>query len=162
MAVVFLALGSNVGDSVAYIDQAILLLSEHVTSISGAPLYSSKAVGYTDQPNFINTVIKGSTKLSPQSLLRFVKKVERQVGRIYRFRWGPREIDIDIIFYGNQIVDKPSLTLPHARFRERDFVLRPLCDLAPTYVDPVTKQTVQELLHRLPATALAILDQSNN
>ena len=153
---VYLALGSNVGDSKKYLAQAVTLLQKSVTNIVSAPLYTSQAVGYTDQAPFLNTVIKGNTQLTPHQLLKFVKKVEKDVGRIERFRWGPREVDIDIIFYDDTMLDEPGLQIPHPRFAERDFVLTPLCDLQPELIDPISKQTVQELYKRLPKSALSI------
>ena len=151
MTEVYLALGSNVGDSRVLIDQAIKLLAVDVLSnLQQAPLYATKPVGYTDQPDFINTVVSGQTDLKPGELLTKVKQIEHQVGRIQRFRWGPREIDIDIILYGDMKLQTPDLTLPHLLFRERSFVLRPLNDLSPGLVDPVTSQTVAELLAALP------------
>ncbi len=150
MQEVYLALGSNVGDSRHFIDEAIKLLSSSITNIVRAPIYKSKAVGYTDQADFFNTIVQCQTNLSPGKLLKFIKDVEKQVGRVERFRWGPREIDIDIIFYGQEMVQKEGLTIPHPRFRERDFVLLPLCDLSPNIVDPETKLTVKKLLEKLP------------
>lgn len=156
MATIFLALGSNVGDSQAHIEKAIELLGEKVGNITRAPIYISKAVGFTEQPDFLNTAIKGQTDLKPRELLRFVKDVEQKVGRIQRFRWGPREIDVDIIFYASEVMDKPGLTIPHPRFKERDFVLKPICDLNPEYVDPLTRLSVQTLLSNLPESDLSI------
>src|SRR5207253_47825 len=104
MTEVYLALGSNVGDSQAYITKAVKLLGSDIKNIRQAPIYRSKAVGYTDQPDFLNTAIQGRTALSPQELFKFIKEIEQRIGRIERFRWGPREIDIDIILYDNQIL----------------------------------------------------------
>ncbi|HEX3082726.1 MAG TPA: 2-amino-4-hydroxy-6-hydroxymethyldihydropteridine diphosphokinase [Candidatus Saccharimonadia bacterium] len=156
MVLVFLALGANVGDRHRNIEQAVELLGSQIHRIKRAPLYASQAVGYTDQPDFFNTVVSGETSLSPHELLRFVKDVEREVGRLFRFRWGPREIDVDIIFYGGETVETRDLTIPHRRFRERDFVLRPLCDLDAKRVDPVSGLTCAELLQQLPESALSI------
>lgn len=153
---VFLALGSNVGKSQQYIQKGIQLLAEKIREIKSTQVYTSKAVGYTDQPDFLNTVIMGETDLSPQDLLKFIKGIEKKVGRVERFRWGPREIDIDIIFYGKEIVNKPGLHIPHPRFSERDFVLKPLCDLDPDFIDPVSKQTIKELYTQLPASKHSI------
>jgi len=150
MATVFLALGSNVGNSRQLIKKAVKLLESSVRDIQQAPMYTSKAFGVTDQPDFFNTVIRGETNLAPLELLEFVKNVEAKVGRIKRFRWGPREIDIDIIFYDDLILTDPMLTIPHTGMQERDFVLRPLCDIDPTYTDPASGKTVQELLAALP------------
>lgn len=150
MAVVYLALGSNVGDSRRHVALAEELLQEAVSCAVSAPLYVSKATGYTDQADFLNTVISGETELSPQELLKFIKGVEARVGRTPTFRWGPREIDIDIILYDDIIINEPHLTIPHPRFAERDFVLKPLSDLCPTLLDPRTKQPVQVILEAIP------------
>jgi len=158
MATVFLALGSNVGDSGANIRQAVELLKEKISDITEAPIYSSKAVGYTDQPDFLNTAVRGETELGPEELLEFVKSIEKRIGRIFRFRWGPREIDIDIIFYGDQLLASQRLTIPHPSFAQRDFVLRPICDIDPNWKDPASGRTCQELLDSLPDSELAILD----
>lgn len=157
MPTICLALGSNVGDSSRHIAQAVELLQRQVAHLRQAPIYTSKAVGYTDQPDFLNTAVTGETKLSPDELLDFVKDIERQVGRIWRFRWGPREIDIDVIFYDDLVRVTKRLTIPHPRFAERDFVLRPLCDLNPHYVDPKSGQTVKFLLDSLSLTDLSIV-----
>lgn len=159
MRTVYLALGSNVGNGPVLIKQAIKLLGTSVDEIICAPLYTSKAVGFTAQADFTNTAISGKTSLSPEELLRFVKSVEQQVGRIARFRWGPREIDIDIIFYDNVIVNLPDLKIPHVQFAERDFVLRPLNDIASSFVDPRSGQTIQYLLQNLAHEKRAVLQQ---
>jgi 2-amino-4-hydroxy-6-hydroxymethyldihydropteridine diphosphokinase len=152
MTEVYLALGSNIGDSKAYIAKAIDLLSDELADIKQAPLYRSKAVGYTDQPDFINTAIGAKTDLSPLELLEVTKNIEKQLGRIERFRWGPREIDIDIIFYGHQIIESDELTIPHPSFRERSFVLQPICNLSPNLIDPVSKKPIKVLLEQLDAS----------
>jgi len=158
MTTVYLALGSNVGDSETYIEQAIGLLAEHVNKIQRAPLYRSKAVGYTDQPDFLNTAVSGRTDLSPEELLRFIQDIERKMGRVERFRWGPREIDIDIILYDDVTRQTGRLTLPHPAFRERDFVLRPLRDLDSTLVDPVSRRTISQLLEEIAPENKSIVD----
>ncbi len=162
MAKVYLALGSNVGDSEHHFKNAVELLSKKISGIKQAPLYKSKAVGFTEQDDFVNTAVSGQTDLSPKELLEFVKSTEKEVGRIDRFRWGPREIDIDIIFYNDQIVDEPHLHIPHAHFAERDFVLRPIMDLDPNLIDPRSKKTVQELHNKLPADQLSILEPAHD
>jgi 2-amino-4-hydroxy-6-hydroxymethyldihydropteridine diphosphokinase len=157
MTTVYLALGSNVGDSAHYIMKAIDLLGPVLHDMQRAPLYASKAVGFTDQADFLNTAISGRTELSPQELIQVIDDVEQQVGRVKRFRWGPREIDIDIIFYGNQILETESLTVPHPSFQERDFVLRPLLDLDSKIIDPVSHKTVKQLLGSLDTSQLSIM-----
>ena len=159
MATIYLALGSNVGNSKGYIEQAIELLGASVNNIQRAHLYSSKAVGYTYQADFLNTAVSGQTGLSPEALLAFVKQIEQEVGRVERFRWGPREIDIDIIFYDDLKLESPELTIPHPAFRNRDFVLRPLKDLNPLMVDPVTGQTIAQLLDKITPDNKSVLDK---
>lgn len=156
MAIVYLALGSNVGDGNQQFDLAISLLKTHLENIVESPRYLSKAVGVTGQPDFTNSVLKAETDLDPQSLLKFTQATEQQVGRIHRYRWGPREIDIDIIFYDDLAQNTPLLTLPHPRFFERDFVLKPLLDIAPDLVDPLSGKKVQELFNAFSATDRSI------
>ncbi len=159
MTTIYLALGSNVGDPALYIMKAIDLLGTVVHNIRRAPLYASKAVGFTDQADFLNTAISGKTELSPQALLQAINNVEQQVGRVKRFRWGPREIDIDIIFYGNQLLETDSLIIPHPSFQERDFVLRPLVDLDSKIIDPASHKTLKQLLDSLNASQLSIINK---
>jgi 2-amino-4-hydroxy-6-hydroxymethyldihydropteridine diphosphokinase len=160
MASVYLALGSNVGDSEHHIEQAIGLLGSALNNIQRAPVYRSRAVGFTDQADFLNTALSGETMLSPKKLLAFIKEVERKVGRKETFRWGPREIDIDIIFYDDLQQESGALTLPHPEFRKRDFVLQPLTDLNPDLLDPVTGQTVAQLLAKIPPEDKSIVDET--
>ena len=155
MTEVYLSLGSNVGDSRQHIAKAFELLGKHLQNLKQAPLYRSKAVGYTDQPDFLNTAVSGQTMLEPLELFHGVKAIEQQIGRTKTFRWGPREIDIDIIFYGDTVLDSSELTIPHARFRERAFVLQPIHDLNPALIDADSGQTVEQLLKALPAEAMA-------
>lgn len=155
---IFLALGSNVGDQEGQMNDAIKLLTSQVTHISRAPFYRSKPMGVTNQPDFVNMALKGSTILSPGELLTFVKAIEQQIGRVYRYRWGPREIDIDIIFYDNLIFKSETLEIPHPRAVERDFVLRPISDLDPTFVHPVFHKQVDELLTSLLPEDKVILE----
>jgi len=156
MTEVYLSLGSNVGDSSAHFAKAIELLGQHLHNIKQSAVYTSKAVHYTDQPDFLNMVISGETDLSPEALLDTILKIELEVGREERFRWGPREIDVDIVFYGDQVIETERLTVPHFRFRNRGFVLQPLNDLNPTFKDPVTGQTVNELLEHFLMIARSI------
>lgn len=151
MSEVYLALGSNLGNSIANIEQAIHLLKKHLHTVTRANLYSSKAVGYTDQPDFRNTAIKARTDLTPMELLEFIKSVEQEVGRISRFRWGPREIDIDIILYDILILDSDVLKIPHPEYLKRDFVIQPLMDINPKLYDPRSKILLSKILHDLAA-----------
>lgn len=157
MMTVYLALGSNVGDSTGHIKQAVDLLDNVLNDMRQAPVYVSKAVGYTDQPDFLNTAVSGQADLEPEALLDRLKEIEQDVGRGASFRWGPREIDIDIILYGDRVLDSQRLVIPHPSFRERDFVLQPLNDLDPSLVDPVSGQTVRQLLDKISAANRSII-----
>ncbi len=157
MHTVYLALGSNVGDRTEHLARAASLLGEGVSIERRAPIYESKPVGKTDQPNFYNTVIEARTDMSPRDLLAFIKKVEGEVGRTPSEHWGPREIDIDIIFYDDLILQEPDLTIPHPHTEKRDFVLAPLADIAPDMVHPALRKTVSELLAELPRDKKSIM-----
>ena len=142
---IYLALGSNVGDRVQNISNSIALLDSKITNIKTAQSYESKPVGFVDQNNFINTVIRGETELPPEELLIFIKEIEKSIGRIERFKWGPREIDIDIIFYDSIEINTTNLTIPHPRYLERDFVLLPLIDLDENILDPIKKKSIKNI-----------------
>ena len=146
MEKIIIGIGSNIGDKEGNIRKAILLLSEILNNIKVAPIYISKAVGYENQPNFLNTVISGFTELPPNDLLNKVKEIEEKIGRRNRFRWGPREIDIDILFYGDIIIKTESLEIPHPRIHERDFVIIPLIDIEPNIIHPIFKKPLKNLL----------------
>jgi len=147
---IFLALGSNIGNRKQYIEEAILLLREKINDVIIAPLYETKPRYFEDQNNFLNTVLSGFTDLEPQELLQFTKTVQEKVGRVERFRNGPREIDIDILFYDNVVYKDEVLEIPHPRIQERDFVLQPFSDIDSDFSHPVLKKTIRELLATLP------------
>jgi 2-amino-4-hydroxy-6-hydroxymethyldihydropteridine diphosphokinase len=159
MTMVYLALGSNVGDSRQHIKQAVALLAAILDDMKQAPVYLSKAIGYTDQSDFLNTAVSGLTDLEPAALLQQVKATEQQIGRTPTFPHGPREIDIDIIFYGDTVLETDELALPHPGFRDRDFVLRPLLDLEPSLTDPATGQTVASLLASINSSQTSLVRQ---
>jgi 2-amino-4-hydroxy-6-hydroxymethyldihydropteridine diphosphokinase len=112
-----------------------------------ASLYQSEPVGVDDQPWFLNTVLEVRTTHSPWGLLRCCKQVEQHLGRQQRERWGPREIDVDILLYENWVVSGSILDIPHSRMTERDFVLIPLLDLLPDGVDPITRKPFRAFVH---------------
>jgi 2-amino-4-hydroxy-6-hydroxymethyldihydropteridine diphosphokinase len=142
---VYLGLGSNVGDRLLNLNKAIELLSEKIQILKKSKIYISKAVGYTDQPDFYNMVLYGKTDLSPEELFNFIKDVEKNAGRVYRFYWGPREIDIDILFYNDLVYKSDKINIPHPRLHERDFVLLPLIELNPKLFHPVLNKRVSDL-----------------
>jgi 2-amino-4-hydroxy-6-hydroxymethyldihydropteridine diphosphokinase len=146
MPTIYLALGSNIGDRGDNLRRAVAALAPEVQVASESPVYETPAWGYQDQPPFLNMALQAETSLPPEALLAHVKRLEIGLGRTPSFHWGPRLIDIDILFYDDLILDTPDLTIPHPRLHERAFVLVPLNNLAPRLVHPVLGQTVSELL----------------
>ena len=152
---VYLALGSNLGDRLANLQEAIRLLPPFVIVQAESPIYQTIPWGYKDQPDFLNQVILAETSCAPLELLSYLKEIELRVGRTPTFRYGPRVVDMDIIFYGKQIIDLPGLKIPHPKASERVFVLVPLNDLEPDFVNPENGQTVSEMLAKLDVTGIA-------
>ncbi len=146
---IFLGIGSNVGNRKKHIESAVNYLEEKISGLQLSKLYETKPWGYKNQDDFLNAVIKGKTSLSSLKLFQFVKTIEKKVGRIKRFKWGPREIDIDILFYDNLIYKDKNLEIPHPRLHEREFVLSPLMDLDPDLVHPVFKKTIRHIRSRV-------------
>ncbi len=161
MSRIFLGLGSNVGNREENITKAITLLSTNMKNLLLASLYESKAVGFTNQDNFLNTVVVGETPLTQEKLLIFVKDIEKRVGRIERFRWGPREIDIDILFYNELVERTEELEIPHPRLHERDFVLVPLMELSPDFIHPRFNKSIRKIFESLPIAARSILNSKH-
>jgi 2-amino-4-hydroxy-6-hydroxymethyldihydropteridine diphosphokinase len=144
--IVYLALGTNLGDRPANLRAAITALSPDVKVIAESKVYETPPWGVEDQPTFLNMAVKCETALEPESLLKYLKQLEVQLGREQSFRWGPRLIDIDILFCDNIILESESLIIPHPHLHERAFVLVPLTDIAPDFIHPVLKKTIKELL----------------
>lgn len=147
---VYLGLGSNRGERMANLDAAIDALAPAVHVLRRSAVYETEPWGYAEQARFLNMVVEAETELSPQALLAHVKHIEQQVGRVASFRYGPREIDIDILLYGNFEVDlsaaEANLHIPHPRLAERAFVLVPLAELAAQLDVPGLAATVADLL----------------
>jgi 2-amino-4-hydroxy-6-hydroxymethyldihydropteridine diphosphokinase len=145
-----LSLGSNIGDRVGKLRAALEALDalEGVCVTRVSHSYETEPVGNTDQPAFLNLAAEIETALEPLELLNAVKEIERRLARTPSSRWGPRTIDIDVILWGNRVMDTERLTLPHKEFRKRAFVLAPLAEIASDAVDPVTGCTVRELASR--------------
>jgi len=145
--VVYLALGSNLGNREQFLRSALDGLSKReVQIIRSASIYSTEPLEVRDQPWFLNTVIEGSTSLGPEALLQTCLAVEEENQRKRGRAKGPRTLDIDIIFYGDEIVQRPDLSIPHPQFSERRFVLEPLAEIASEFVDPMSGKTVRQLL----------------
>ena len=152
MKTIYLGLGSNVGDREANLEAALARLPAagvRVTRVS--PVYETEPVDSTAQRWFFNQVAEAETDLFPLQLLARLQHIERALGRVRTVAKGPRTIDIDILLYGQAVVRRPELEIPHPRMAERRFVLAPLADLAPDLRHPVTRRTVRELLEAAPA-----------
>lgn len=148
---VYLGLGSNVGDREQMLQAAIdRLKSPELRIVRVSSVYETEPQGRRNQRWFLNLVVEAETDLFPRQLLGRIAKIEQELGRRRMLANGPRTIDIDILFYGNFVVDTPELSIPHPRFAERRFVLAPMVDLAPELRDPVSRRTMRELL---PGTA---------
>ncbi len=147
--IVYLGLGANLGDRLANLQRAIQALPPAVKVVRASSIYETEPWGYHDQPAFLNQVLEGSTDLSPGDLLQHLKGIERELGRQPTFRYGPRLVDLDILLYGDQVVDLPELAIPHPRLAERAFVLVPLAELAPDLRHPASRQTVRAMLSQL-------------
>jgi len=146
MHVTYLGLGSNIGDRLQNLQAAINALEPEVHPVECSPVYETPPWGYLDQPNFLNQVVKAETELSPGELLRYLKEIEKDLGRQDSFLNGPRKIDLDIIFFDDAVIESPPITIPHPRMDDRGFVLLPLADLAPEFKHPVLDLSVQDML----------------
>jgi 2-amino-4-hydroxy-6-hydroxymethyldihydropteridine diphosphokinase len=148
---VYLALGTNLGARRDNLRQALQALPPQVEIAAISRLYETEPAYVLNQPTFLNMAVKGHTGLSPTDLLAYLKQLEEALGREKSIRFGPRKIDVDIIFYDDLVVDLPHLQIPHPRLAERAFVLRPLLDIAAGVIHPALKRTVAELAAQLPA-----------
>ena len=149
MAMIYIALGTNLGDRLENLNAAIRAMAPEVSILACSPVYQTPPWGYADQPEFLNQVIQAETSLAPEDLLAFLKRLERDLGRVPTVLYGPRLIDLDILFYNDQVIDTPPLVIPHPRLAERAFVLVPLADLAPELRHPVLGKAISELLKEI-------------
>ncbi len=142
-----LLLGSNAGNRIAMIENAKLLLTkEKINIVQQSSLYETEAWGLENQPAFLNQVVKANTDLNAAKLLNSLLKIEQQLGRIRLKKWEQRCIDIDILFFNDEVINDPGLKIPHPHLHERRFTLIPLNELIPAYIHPVFKKTISELL----------------
>ena len=144
--IIYLSLGTNIGNRPANLRQAVSSLPPQMNVKAKSKVYETPPWGYTEQDEFLNQAVKATTYLEPEPLLKHIKRLETALGREASFRYGPRLIDIDILFYDDEIIEAPSVVIPHPHLHERGFVLLPLMDIAPDLIHPVKKQSVREMV----------------
>ena len=143
---IYIGLGSNIGDRLANLRRGFSLLTQTFDVVCTSSIYETEPWGYLNQPKFLNAVIQATTTKQPFDILSALKLAEMATGRVDDgTRWGPRIFDADLLFYGNQVYKTYDLEIPHPRIKERAFVLIPLAEIAPTFVDPVSHETIQRL-----------------
>jgi len=145
--VVFIGLGSNLGDREKNIKKAILKIGEllQTSIVVTSSIINTKSIGKADQPDFLNCVIKIETKYTPNRLLAELQNIESEMGRIRKEKWGPRIIDLDILFFNDEIINTKNLQIPHPEILKRKFVLTSMNEIAPQFVHPIEKKTMEQL-----------------
>ena len=162
MAIVYLSLGSNIGDRVGYVQQATSLLGacENINIVSTSSFYETEPWGMESENWFVNAVIQITTTLEPEQLLAECQRIENQLGRKRtdkNIEYSDRTIDIDIIFYDNIIINTPTLTIPHKHFHRRVFMLIPMLEIAPDFVHPFFGKTVENLYEAIDEPEMVYL-----
>lgn len=158
IALAVIALGSNLGNSLAMVRGAVEVLAHEATTrlIAQSRWYQTVAVGPA-QPDYVNGCVVVQTWRSPQNLLHLLSTIEQQFGRQRTEHWGPRTLDLDLLLYNDMVLATPDLTLPHPRMAERAFVLVPLAEVLPDWVDPVSGLTILELRNRVDCSGVVRL-----
>ncbi|WP_108672107.1 2-amino-4-hydroxy-6-hydroxymethyldihydropteridine diphosphokinase [Peribacillus acanthi] len=148
----FLSLGTNIGERYQYLRDAVQLLGEDpsIDVLKISSIYETEPVGYTDQGNFLNIVVKIETRYSPEELLLRCQSIEQNLGRKREIRWGPRTIDLDILLYNQENIEADNLSIPHPRMHERAFVLIPLLETEPNIKLPTMDIPLTSLLENMP------------
>jgi 2-amino-4-hydroxy-6-hydroxymethyldihydropteridine diphosphokinase len=148
---IFLLLGANLGDRLATLEAARANIADRVGTVTNtSSIYETEPWGLQDQPAFLNQVLEISSGLAPEEILRNILAIEHELGRVRYERWGARAIDIDILYYGDRVLDTARLTIPHPRMAERRFTLVPLSEIAPYKVHPLIGRNSLELLQICP------------
>lgn len=147
---VYVAFGTNIGDKNKNIEKAIEMMKDRgLKVIKMSQIYKTEPYGYTEQPEFLNGVLEVLTDLDAVNVLKILLEIEKDMGRVREFKWGPRIIDLDILFFNDEIIDEKDLKVPHPDMQNREFVLKPLCDIAPNFIHPVLKKSVKDMLLEL-------------
>ena len=155
MVQVFIGMGSNLGDRAYYLHQALVEIanSQQIIIKKYSSVYETEPVGKKEQPQFLNMVIELESTLLPQDLLRRLKEIENTLGRTHTEHWGPREIDLDILYYSSEVFNDDKLQLPHPEIANRRFVLVPMKEIAGEFLDPMQRLSMKELLRRCTDTS---------
>lgn len=145
--IAFIALGSNLGEKKQNIEKALKRIQDLPQSsiLYQSSIIETEPVGNVNQPDFLNCVVEINTKLHPLQLLNYLLQIENEMGRVREEKWGPRIIDLDILFFNNEIIQTPDLTIPHPEILNRKFILDLMEEIAPDFVHPIENQTIKEL-----------------
>lgn len=154
MPTAYIGIGSNLGNREENCEKAIKLLEgNNIKVTKRSSMIETEPWGIENQPKFINMAVEIETDLEPEELLSLLKKIEREIGRSSAERWGPRKIDIDILFYDDLVLKIPEFEIPHPHIADREFVLKPLSEIAPEKIHPLLKKSVKDLFLRFPQSS---------
>ena len=157
MTTAYLGLGSNLGDREVNLQRALFLLCKGESLAAFSSVYETEPWGYSSQPPFLNLVCALETHLSPHELLEMAQGVERELGRVPTFQYGPRSMDVDILLYGDEVIQTPDLQIPHPLISQRAFVLVPLAEIAPGLIHPSLGKSVGDLLAAVPGREAVVM-----